>query len=400
MHETVHATPETIDRGEVEGRPGDAQGVELARRARRLMCTNRTRPHLCAEDVVTVEVVAEPVDGVGVLACTRCGWPLASVGALVVVDDRDLEPHDRTLFHAACDRLGLCRQDDARRAGSADGARVRSDVRAGFDDRGREWERNRTAFTETFGYSKRLKSVVLDTVGELSQDGVVSLADFGCGTGGLLEACMAAAGSGTFAGIDGSAVMMHRAAARLSRRASAAAGVALDLVLGAAEATPLRNESFDIASAELLLHHVDDPVRTLAEMARVVRPGGRVVLQVPGPGYSLDVSYGSGWKSSRLEPKQLPGPEDPLGRFGVEELQDLVRSIGLEPEHTDVDNWHYEFATAEACLAFLGRTGADARVRGYAGAIDLLPAYGHLLDVGPLWLRGEFVTLTARKAAA
>lgn len=397
MHETAQSLFEA-------GRNGVTSVDETEpmheRCGRRLTCTNRTTPHTCAEDAVAVAVIEERANDVGVLACVRCGWPMASLDLLVVVDDRDLDPVVRKRFLAACDRLGLPRQDEIRRRGdSSEAVRVRADVRAGFDDRGRAWERNRAAFTETFGYSKRLKAVVLDAIRKHSQRGPVSLADFGCGTGGLLEACIVAAGRGNFTGIDGSAVMARRAAERLAPLEAASAGVAIDVVLGAAEATPLRSQSFDLASAELLLHHVDDPGRTLTEMARVVRPNGLVVVQVPGPGYSLEVSYGSGWKPSRIEPKHLPGSEDPLGRFSAEELQDLVRSIGLEPAHVDIDPWHYEFATAEVCLAFLGRTGADARVRGYDGALDLLSAYGSLLDIGPVWLRGEFVTLTAQKVS-
>lgn len=227
-------------------------------------------------------------------------------------------------------------------------------------------------------------------------DQPTSLADFGCGTGGLLASAIAMHGLGRFAGVDASAVMIDRAAERLAAIPQDPTTI-VDLVVAGADASPLPTGAFDIVSSELSLHHVDDAGRVLSEMARVAKSGGAVLVQVPGPGYTLDANHGRGWKPSRFESKTLPAELDPLGRFGVGELQALSVSAGLEPTHVDVDPWRYQFTTVESCLAFLGRTGADARVRGYTTPLDLLEPYAHVLDVGPVELRGEFVTLTAVK---
>ena len=50
-----------------------------------------------------------------------------------------------------------------------------------------------------------------------------------------------------------------------------------------AHALALPDDSVDVAVAALLLHCVDDPAQVLAEMVRVTRPGGQVVITVPGP---------------------------------------------------------------------------------------------------------------------
>ncbi len=54
--------------------------------------------------------------------------------------------------------------------------------------------------------------------------------------------------------------------------------VALRFEIGPAEALPYPDGSFDAAFAARLLLHVADPLAVVREMARVVRPGGRVVL--------------------------------------------------------------------------------------------------------------------------
>jgi ubiquinone/menaquinone biosynthesis C-methylase UbiE len=51
--------------------------------------------------------------------------------------------------------------------------------------------------------------------------------------------------------------------------------------LGRAEDLPLHDESFDLVTCQTLLMHVADPTRVLAEMKRVLRPGGLLLLAEP-----------------------------------------------------------------------------------------------------------------------
>jgi SAM-dependent methyltransferase len=46
-----------------------------------------------------------------------------------------------------------------------------------------------------------------------------------------------------------------------------------------AEQLPFADDSFDLVACVRALHHVDSPTRALDEMARVVRPGGRIVIE-------------------------------------------------------------------------------------------------------------------------
>jgi demethylmenaquinone methyltransferase/2-methoxy-6-polyprenyl-1,4-benzoquinol methylase len=75
-------------------------------------------------------------------------------------------------------------------------------------------------------------------------------------------------------GLDQSAAMLGRAREKLERDAELAERV--ELVEGEAERLPFGDAEFDHLTFTYLLRYVDDPAATLSELARVVRPGGRV----------------------------------------------------------------------------------------------------------------------------
>ncbi|MEV5505451.1 class I SAM-dependent methyltransferase [Streptomyces orinoci] len=63
---------------------------------------------------------------------------------------------------------------------------------------------------------------------------------------------------------------------RLAREAAVRAGVPVDVVPGVAEALPVKSEAFDGAVLSLVLCSVRDQRRALAELRRVLRPGGEL----------------------------------------------------------------------------------------------------------------------------
>jgi len=73
-------------------------------------------------------------------------------------------------------------------------------------------------------------------------------------------------------GLDQSAAMLSAARTRFAARE----GSRVELIEGEAEALPFAKESFDVLTFTYLLRYVDDPRATMRELARVVRPGGRV----------------------------------------------------------------------------------------------------------------------------
>ncbi|MFF1556691.1 class I SAM-dependent methyltransferase [Streptomyces sp. NPDC058279] len=99
--------------------------------------------------------------------------------------------------------------------------------------------------------------------------------DAGCGTGRALPALRAAVGpSGTVIGADLTPQML--AAAHDAGRAGAAA-----LLLADVTRLPLREGVLDAVFAAGLIAHLPDPESNLRELARVVRPGGRLALFHP-----------------------------------------------------------------------------------------------------------------------
>jgi len=98
--------------------------------------------------------------------------------------------------------------------------------------------------------------------------------DCATGTGDLALAFKRAVGpGGEVVGTDFCAEMLE-AAPRKARRA----GLEVRFEVADVLALPYPDASFDVASIAFGIRNVDDPVRCLREMARVVRPGGRVVV--------------------------------------------------------------------------------------------------------------------------
>ncbi|MFH8727672.1 class I SAM-dependent methyltransferase [Streptomyces termitum] len=102
--------------------------------------------------------------------------------------------------------------------------------------------------------------------------------DAGCGTGRALPALRAAVGpSGTVLGADLTPEMLEQAV-RAGRRGPGGAGA---LLLADVGRLPLRDGGLDAVFGAGLVSHLAEPVAGLRELARVVRPGGRLALFHP-----------------------------------------------------------------------------------------------------------------------
>ncbi|MFE9134293.1 class I SAM-dependent methyltransferase [Streptomyces sp. NPDC007355] len=102
--------------------------------------------------------------------------------------------------------------------------------------------------------------------------------DAGCGTGRALPPLRAAVGpSGTVLGADLTPEMLGEAV-RAGRGGTS--GIAT-LLLADVGRLPLRDDALDAVFGAGLISHLAEPVADLRELARVVRPGGRLALFHP-----------------------------------------------------------------------------------------------------------------------
>jgi demethylmenaquinone methyltransferase/2-methoxy-6-polyprenyl-1,4-benzoquinol methylase len=129
---------------------------------------------------------------------------------------------------------------------------------------------DRVAAVLSFGQDPRWRRTMVATVEARPEERVLDVAT---GTGLVAQAVVRRYGC-TVVGLDQSPEMLAAARARLAR--DPALGTRVTLVTGEAERLPFADSEFDHLTFTYLLRYVDDPGVTLRELARVVRPGGRV----------------------------------------------------------------------------------------------------------------------------
>lgn len=122
----------------------------------------------------------------------------------------------------------------------------------------------------SFFQDPRWRRAAVEAVGAGPDDRVLDIA---CGTGLVSEALVERWGC-RVVGLDQSASMLGRARAKLADDPRLAARI--EYVEGEAEQLPFADGEFDHLTFTYLLRYVDDPAATLRELARVVKPGGRV----------------------------------------------------------------------------------------------------------------------------
>jgi demethylmenaquinone methyltransferase/2-methoxy-6-polyprenyl-1,4-benzoquinol methylase len=128
---------------------------------------------------------------------------------------------------------------------------------------------DRLAELLSFGQNGRWRRAMIDKV---TPNGSGVILDVASGTAGVAIA-LARRTTAKVVGADLTEQMLRR-----GKRNVAAADLAdrITLVTGRAEQLPFPDASFDALTFTYLLRYVDDPQATLAELGRVVKPGGRV----------------------------------------------------------------------------------------------------------------------------
>jgi SAM-dependent methyltransferase len=148
------------------------------------------------------------------------------------------------------------------------------------------------------------------------------LLDVGCGLGDAALALGADLGD-EVVGVDVSAEMVAGARARAH-----AAGRRARFVVGDAGALPEPDGAFDVVRSERTLQWLADPGTAVAEMVRVLRPGGLVsLIDTDWSTFALDVGDDDLAARVRDAMRTERGRPSTIGR----RLADLVRDHGCEP---------------------------------------------------------------------
>jgi SAM-dependent methyltransferase len=140
--------------------------------------------------------------------------------------------------------------------------------------------------------------------------------DVGCGSGILTVELARRLGPEAVAAAD-PAPLLEATKARLPEA---------DVRTAPAEDLPWEDGTFDAALAQLVIHFLDDPAAGLAEMRRVVRPGG--VVAASAWNFPRMVMLGTFWQAARAVAATAPAETLKFG--SLDELAEIGRAADLE----------------------------------------------------------------------
>ncbi len=176
-----------------------------------------------------------------------------------------------------------------------------------FDAAGGRWD---TLRDELFGNKFYLQALVGLAPGNWT------VGDLGCGTGSVTDAL--APFVANVVGVDASTSMLEAARQRTARFEN------VDLRHGDLENLPVDDASLDAATFILVLHHLERPDVAIAEAARCLRPGGKllVVDALPHDRENYRAEMGHVW---------LGFSPDTMNRYFTEAGFESVRILELPP---------------------------------------------------------------------
>ena len=223
----------------------------------------------------------------------------------------------------------------------------------------REWPERRDGPVDYDAELQRFTAALRRVYGIGPGDHVL---DIGCGAGQTTREAGRLAAEGEAVGVDISATMLERA-----RRLTGAAGLTnVHFELGDAQTHPFPSEHYDVAISRFGTMFFADPAAAFANIARAMRPGGRLTMLVWREHdlneWSVSIERALGVDAEILTPP--PKTLDPFSLADPTSTERILEAAGfVNASFTDVDEPVYYGSDVSAALEW---------VRGFASVAGAL----------------------------
>lgn len=195
-------------------------------------------------------------------------------------------------------------------------------------------------------------AAVIETVGQRLLERLALLAvepevvlDLGCGVGSLLPQLRSLYSKASVLGIDTSVAMLRQARPRVGRWRNKARLICAD-----AHFLPLDDASVDLVVSNLLLPWCQNHHRVLAEIHRVLTPGGALLFTSAGPDTLIE--YRTLWEPDAEALRSY-------GLIDMHDVGDAMLSAGFSAPVLDRENLSIDYPSVLACEQELRAIGAS-----------------------------------------
>lgn len=142
-----------------------------------------------------------------------------------------------------------------------------------------------------------------------------SILDVGCGSGILIKKLLSLNRNLKLQGIDITPKMAEVARSKFKHNSS------VKITLGSVVKMPFKDSSFDHVTCASSFHHHPDPVLSIKEMVRVLKPGGKLLI--------LDMNIDGFFRKLVFKLENIIHNEGEVYRLTTKEMHDLYQKMGL-----------------------------------------------------------------------